>query len=65
MIDFLMEQKEWLFSGIGVAAGGWFLRRIMSSNSKNVDNKIYSGKKSTNIISDGDVNVTINRGNNE
>ncbi len=45
MIDYLIQNKEWIFGGIGVAVISWFF--IRNSNKKNMSQK--SGDHSTNI----------------
>jgi len=55
MIEYLLENKEWMFSGIGVAVISWLLFR--NSNSLNMSQK--SGKNSTNVQAGG--NFTMNK----
>lgn len=54
VIEFLIENKEWIFSGIGVAAISWFFFRKSSSSSMNQK----GGQDSTNIQVGGNFSVT-------
>ena len=51
MLDYLINNKEWIFSGIGVAVVSWLLFR--NSSASNMTQK--SGKNSTNIQVGGDL----------
>ncbi|MCO1669984.1 hypothetical protein FA459_10915 [Pseudomonas aeruginosa] len=53
MLNYLIENKEWLFSGIGVAAISWFFLKFKSSASM----KQKSGNNSTNIQIGGDLKI--------
>ena len=50
-MEFIIENKEWIFSGIGVAIISYFL--IKRSGNKTIS------KNSTGIITDGDVKIKI------
>lgn len=52
MLDYLIANKEWIFSGIGVAVISWLLFRT-SVNKSNMSQK--SGDNSTNIQVGGNV----------
>lgn len=53
MIDYLINNKEWIFSGIGVAVISWlFLRKSTGSNMNQ-----KGGKGSTNIQVGGNFSV--------
>lgn len=58
-MDWLLSNKEWLFSGIFVALPlavlGWLFSKRTSSRSQNQK----SGALSTNIQAGGDVNVQV------
>ena len=50
MVEYLIENKEWIFSGSGIAAISWLLYR--NSNTSSMTQK--SGKNATNIQVGGD-----------
>ena len=52
MLDYLIDNKEWIFSGIGVAVISWVLFRA-SGNKSNMSQK--GGDNSTNIQVGGNV----------
>lgn len=54
VIEYLIDNKEWIFSGIGVAVISWFLLR--KSTGSTMSQK--GGKGSTNIQVGGDYSVT-------
>lgn len=45
VLEYLIDNKEWIFSGVGVAAISWFLLRKSSTSSMSQK----GGKNSTNI----------------
>lgn len=53
MIDYLIASKEWIFSGIGVAAISWIFFR--NSANKKISMTQKSGDNSKNIQVGGDV----------
>lgn len=53
MIDWLIANKEWVFSGIGIAIISWFFNR-KSDNQKQVQK---SGKNSINIQVGNSLNI--------
>jgi hypothetical protein len=55
MIEYLLDNKEWIFSGFGVSVISWLIFR--NSNTSNMSQK--SGKNSTNIQVGG--NFSINK----
>lgn len=55
MIQYIITNKEWIFSGIGVAAISWFLIRNKSSKTTNKNMRQKGGDNSTNIQVGGDV----------
>ena len=61
MYDWILNNKEWVFSGIGVAVLGFFINKAIKRN------LIKSGSGSTNTIVSGDVSgsVKINVGEND
>lgn len=54
MVEYIIDNKEWIFSGIGVAVISWFILR--KSTGSNMSQK--GGKGSTNIQVKGDFSVT-------
>ncbi len=54
VVEYIIDNKEWIFSGIGVAAISWFILR--KSTGSNMIQK--GGKGSTNIQVKGDFSVT-------
>jgi len=54
VIEYIIDNKEWIFSGIGVAVISWFLLR--KSTGSNMSQK--GGKGSTNIQVGGDFSVS-------
>lgn len=71
MIDLLIENKDWIFSGIGVAAAMYGVRRLMrlfivkevKESEKNItivrgNKNIYTGRNNINIdINGGDFRI--------
>ncbi len=59
-MDWVMSNKEWIFSGIGVfilaAAGRWFVKRRRATK---INQTQSSGTNSNNYQSAGDLNVNI------
>ena len=54
VIEYLIDNKEWIFSGVGVTVISWFLLRKSTGSSM----RQKSGKGSTNIQVGGDFSVT-------
>lgn len=54
MLDYLITNKEWIFSGIGVSVVSWVLFR----KSAGARQSQKSGDNSTNIQAGGDINFT-------
>lgn len=60
-MEWLTENKQWVFSGIGVAIIGWVFLGIKGKSKKNkLILKQKSGKNSTNIQSAGEIKININ-----
>lgn len=61
IMTFLAENKEWLFSGIGIAVitliGRFFFKKRQATSTQS----IRAGDGSTNIQSGGDVKITIDK----
>lgn len=45
MLDYILQNKEWLFSGIGIAIASW----LFTKHKPTTKMKQKSGKNSTNI----------------
>lgn len=56
MIEWVFDNKEWLFSGVLVALLGWLFKKYVSSST------IKSGDNSTNTIVSGDVSGDVKIG---
>jgi len=60
-MTFLAENKDWLFSGIGIAVitliGRFFFKKRQATSTQS----IRAGDGSTNIQSGGDVKITIDK----
>jgi hypothetical protein len=55
-MQWLIDNKEWVFSGIGVFVLSLFLQFLFNKKeSKSIKQKIKSGKNSINIQAGGDV----------
>jgi len=51
MISWLIENKEWIFSGIGIFIIGFIIQKTSG-------NKLQIGGKNTkNLMADGDINI--------
>ena len=59
MIEYLIDNKEWLFSGLGVAVISWLLFR--NSSASKMSQK--SGGNSTNVQVGGDFTMNKKDGN--
>lgn len=53
MIEYILENKEWIFSGIGVTLLSWLIFRNTGGSSMRQD----GGKNSTNVQVGGDFKV--------
>ena len=56
MIGWVVENKDWLFSGIGVALAAWLIRRVTRSGSTHQTQT--GGDHSTNIQVGGSFSQT-------
>lgn len=59
IINFLVEEKEWIFSGIGVFVLGLFIYRKTTNSSVKQKQKI--GNNSTGIQANGNVNINTDK----
>ncbi len=60
MIEWLLENKEWVFSGIGVALGAaiiGFLYRSRQDSSDSTQTQVSQGNNSPNIQSGRDTHI--------
>lgn len=57
-LSWIVNNKEWLFSGAGFIIGAWLLRLLVKKRGAESRNKIRSGKNSTNVIAGGNVKIT-------
>lgn len=53
----VIGNKEWLFSGIGVVAVTWVVQRIFKNTNASSTQTIRSGDGSTNVQGGRDVNI--------
>lgn len=53
----VIKNKEWLFSGIGVVVIGWIVQLIFKKSNSSSTQTIRSGDGSTNVQGGRDVNV--------
>lgn len=61
MLDWLIMNKEWVFSGIGVLILGAIVRYILKRKSNaNITQNQTSGKSSINIQGARDINLSLN-----
>jgi hypothetical protein len=58
MFDWILQNKEWLFSGLGLVVIGWFITWLINRNKKTGQLQ-KSGKNSTNIQAGNDINIKI------
>lgn len=61
IMTFLIDNKEWLFSGAGIAVIALIGRFLFKKRQAASTQSIRSGDGSTNIQSGGDVKVTIDK----
>lgn len=55
-MDWLIQNKEWLFSGVGIAIFSFIFSLFLKSKNS-LKQKQSSGKKSTNIQAGNNVNI--------
>lgn len=56
-VVWVIDNKQWLFSGVGLAVVVWVGRLIFKKRSASTTQNIRSGDNSTNIQAGGDINV--------
>lgn len=57
MIDWILENKEWLFSGVAIATPIAIITWLFTRKSKSVRQSQKSGKNSLNIQVGGDLKI--------
>lgn len=57
LIKWVMDNKEWLFSGIGIVVLVWIVRTIFKRRETNSAQSIQTGKDSINFQAGRDVNL--------
>jgi predicted tellurium resistance membrane protein TerC len=60
-MDWIINNKEWIFSGIGVFIIAFVLKIFLSRNNRTIKQIQNTGKESTNIQSAGDININNKR----
>lgn len=61
MIEWLVENKEWIFSGAGVAIIAWILNVIYGKSHRRVTQMQQSGNDSVNIQAGDNVNILLEK----
>lgn len=56
-MEWIIENKEWIFSGVGVVVISTIVGFLFNKNQKAIKMKQKSGKNSTNIQIGGDYNA--------
>ena len=60
-VSWVIDNKEWLFSGVGVVVVAWLARLIFKRVCASPTQTIRSGDRSTNIQAARDVNISTKR----
>ncbi len=55
LLEWVIANKDWLFSGIGVAIATWIVRFLYMRGQKGPSQNIQSGENTTNIQAGRDV----------
>ena len=61
LFNWTIDNREWLFSGAGLAILAWIGRLILSKTHASSPKTIHSGDNSTNIQASRDVSLTIKK----
>lgn len=61
MIEWLIENKDWVFSGAGVAIIAWILNVLCEKSHRRVTQKQQSGNDSVNIQAGGNVSILLEK----
>jgi len=56
-VAWVVDNKKWLFSGVGVVVVGWVVRLIFKKTYASSTQTIRSGDGSTNVQAGRDINV--------
>lgn len=65
-MDWIINNKEWIFSGVGIFIITFILKTFIKRKRINIDKQIQkSGDNSINYQSKGDINVNINQTQND
>jgi len=62
-ITWIINNKEWLFSGAGLAILIWIYRLIIKKNKALFSQKIRAGASSANVQAGRDINIAIKKKN--
>lgn len=61
LLAWIIKNKEWLFSGVGVAVGAWLVSFIFKKPPASSTQTLRSGNSSTNFQAGRDVNIGTKR----
>lgn len=56
-VSWIIDNKEWLFSGAGLVVIGWLVRLIFKKRNGSINQNIHSGDNSINLQAGKDVNI--------
>lgn len=56
-VDWVVDNKQWLFSGVGIVVVAWVLRLILKKRYASSIQTIRSGDTSTNVQAGRDVRI--------
>jgi len=59
MIEYIIDNKEWLFGGVGVTLIAWVLKGLKKPKSSKMNKSIIRGKRNTVIQQNKDSNLNI------
>ena len=58
IVDWVVNNKEWLFSGVGIVVVAWIWRLFQKRKEGSVSQEIHAGDGSTNVQAGRDVEFT-------
>lgn len=61
IVDWIIKNKNWLFSGVGGVVVVWMLRLIFKKTFASSTQTIRSGDSSTNVQAGRDVNIGVKK----
>lgn len=64
-VAWVIDNKNWLFSGVGVAVVAWVVRQFFKKTYTSSEQSIRSGDSSTNIQAGRDVNIATEKKGND